>query len=168
MSNADDKRQRDGVRFDNNKISALWSSELRRSHSILEGVMALLSPGARQELSAILEILAVDGNSQELHSVRQQALQLVTEVCRQDIPDETTQYGSERRTGDRRQRDRRQHSRNHGSPWSTEDIRILQALAEQNVPVRRIALKLGRASVAVESKAKEIGVPLRLIKILRS
>ncbi|MEO6430954.1 MAG: hypothetical protein ABIO50_04265 [Nitrosospira sp.] len=68
MSNEDDKRRSDGFRFDNDKIndkiSDLWSSELKRSHSILEGVMALLSPGAQQELSAILEILAVDGDSQ--------------------------------------------------------------------------------------------------------
>lgn len=168
MSSEDDKQQSDGVSFDKNKISDLWSSELKRSHFILEGVMALLSPGARQELSAILEILAADGDPQKLHSVRQQALQLVTDVCRQDVGDETTQYVSERRTGHRRQRDRRQHSRNHGSPWSTEDIRILQALAEQNVPVRRIALKLGRTSTAIESKAKEIGVPLRLMKIMGS
>jgi hypothetical protein len=36
----------------------------------------------------------------------------------------------------------------------------LQTLVSQNVPVRRIGLKLGRTSAAILAKAKEIDLPL--------
>jgi hypothetical protein len=143
-----------------------WLEELKQSHYILKALVATLPIKTRNEFVELLQTLAKDGESQESSSfARQKALQILAEVCRQDQPQkEVEQYEPERRASERRQRDRRQQTRNFGTPWTTEQIRILQTLAEQNIPIRRIALKLGRTSTAVQSKAKEINLPLHSIE----
>lgn len=145
----------------NQQVSSLWLEELKRSHYIFESLVAALPTDTRKKFVELLQALAEDSEPQESSSTRQKALQIVAEVCKHDqLPEQTTQHEPERRAGERRQRDRRQQTRNSGRPWTTEQIRTLQVLAEQNVPLRRIALKLGRTSTAVESKAKEINVSL--------
>jgi hypothetical protein len=47
--------------------------------------------------------------------------------------------------------------------WNSMDVRghpDTEIMAKQGIPHRRIALKLGRTSTAVEAKAKTLNVPL--------
>ncbi|SCX77367.1 hypothetical protein [Nitrosospira sp. Nsp13] len=145
--------------------------ELERSHSILNVLMAGLSSPARRELVGLLQILSEGAESQESSdSIRQRALQIVSGICKPHQIQEQTPLkillrGHQQGLGERRQRDRRQQSANSGKPWTTQQEQILRNLAEQNIPIRRIALKLGRSSTAVHSKAREINIPLNSTKV---
>ena len=140
--------------------------ELQRSHYILEALMAGLSPHTRKELVGLLQILSEGVASRESSdSIRQRALQIISGICKPNqiqerAPVKTASREHQLRVGDRRQRDRRQQSTNSGKPWTTQQEQILRSLAEQNIPIRRIALKLGRTSTAVQSKARDINVSL--------
>ena len=49
----------------------------------------------------------------------------------------------------------------HNEPWSTQDVRQLGRLADQNTPTRVIGLRLGRTHEAVQAKASEEGISLK-------
>ena len=51
-------------------------------------------------------------------------------------------------------------TKNHGKPWTTQDVRDLKTLVRQNTPTRVIALKLGRTESAIYAKASDEGVSL--------
>lgn len=144
--------------------------ELRRSHLKLQALIALIPSERRAELVELLEALVKDGESgegnQEIARLDRgrRILQIVSEAGRTAISGgETIQYEPERRMGERRKGDRRQPLNNIGKPWTPEQIETLRNLAIQNTPIRRIALKLGRTSTAIQLKAKEIDLPLSLI-----
>src|SRR5574340_841744 len=139
--------------------------ELRQSHSVLQSLIALVPAGSRGEFTGLLQSLADDSNSPASGSDRRRALQIVEEICRQEYPARNVaRHEPERRMGERRQGDRRQQPlNNYGRPWTQEQIQTLENLIRQNTPIRRIALKLGRTSTAIQSKAKEIDLPLKLI-----
>ncbi|WP_156972436.1 hypothetical protein [Nitrosospira sp. NpAV] len=153
------------------QISRHSLEELQRSHYILEALMAGLSPHTRKELVSLLQTLSEGAASRESSdSIRQRALQIVSGICKPaPIPEQghvrTTPREYQQRSGERRQHDRRQQPANSGKPWTTQQEQVLRTLAEQNVPARRIALKLGRTSTAIQSKAKEINVPLNPVKM---
>jgi hypothetical protein len=50
----------------------------------------------------------------------------------------------------------RKEYRNHGTPWTDEQIKLLNNLISQEIPFRQISQILGRTSSAVETKAKQI------------
>lgn len=163
MNNAEDKSG-DEVIESNKQALTLTLDELKQSHSILENVMAWLPVDTRKEFVELLRILAGHGESQESFDlVRQKALQLIIEACMQDHvykkitykPEQIT-HTPERRTGERRQLDRRQQARNFGKPWTVEQIKTLRILIGRNIPIRQIALKLGRTSTAIQLKTKEL------------
>lgn len=154
------------------QISSPSLEELHSSHYILEAFITALPSHTRKELAGLLQTLSKGGLSQELSdSIRQRALQIVSGICKPDLPQEqvlveTASQKYQKRQNERRQRDRRQRQPvNSGKPWTTEQEQILRVLAEQNTPIRRIALRLGRTSTAVQSKAKEINLPLNPIKV---
>lgn len=159
-------KENEGADQLNVQVPALWLDELERSYYVLESIIASIPSDMQRELIELLQVLAKDGKSQKLPILaRQKALEIMTEVYKEDQPfEEIAQYESELRASEQRQRDRRQQTFNSGSPWTAKQIRILQTLAEQNIPIRRIALKLGRTSTAVQSKAKGNNIPLTLIK----
>jgi hypothetical protein len=146
------------------QISSLRLEESRHSQEILEALIGSLPTDTRAELVELLEALSEASPSGDRRSSdRRRALQIVKEVCRAEEPvDETgqSQYEPDRRVGERRQLDRRKAARNSGKPWSPEQVAALQTLVRQNVPVRRIGLKLGRSSAAILAKAKEMHLPL--------
>ncbi len=147
------------------KTPSIELEELRQSHSILQALIALMPSETRGEFVELLESLARSDKSAGSHPDRRRALQIVEEICRQEYPDrEMARHEPERRAGERRRGDRRQQSpNNYGRPWTPEQIQTLQVLARQNTPIRRIALKLGRTSTAIQSKARELDLPLKLI-----
>jgi hypothetical protein len=51
--------------------------------------------------------------------------------------------------------------RNSGKPWTAQDVKALEKLAQQNTPTRLIGLKLGRTEDAVRNKASQEDVSLR-------
>lgn len=51
--------------------------------------------------------------------------------------------------------------KNHGKPWTADDLKQLEKLAEQNTPTRVMGLKLGRTEDAVRSKAGEENISLK-------
>lgn len=140
--------------------------ELERSHYILEALMVGLSPSTRGEFLNLLQILSEGTGSRESSdSIRQRALQIVSGICKPhqiqgQAPVRITPREDQQRLGERRQYDRRQQATNSGKPWTTQQEQILRNLAEQDIPARRIALKLGRTSTAVRSKAKEMNLSL--------
>lgn len=148
--------------------------EFQRSHHILEALIALLPPNTRKELVNLLQTLSEGNVPQELsESMRRRALEIVSGICKpnpvqEQIPAETAPRGYQKRLGERRQRDRRQQPVNSGKPWTTQQEQVLRKLAEQNTPIRRIALRLGRTSTAVQTKAREINLPLNPLKISSS
>lgn len=146
------------------QISSLRLEESRRSQDILQAFIGSLPTDTRAELVELLEALSEASPAGDRRSSdRRRALQIVKEVCRAEEPvDETRrpQYEPDRRVGERRQLDRRKAARNSGKPWSPEQVAALQTLVRQNVPVRRIGLKLGRSSAAILAKAKEMHLPL--------
>jgi len=156
MNNEEDKSGDEAIES-NKQVLTLTLDKLKRSHSILENVMAWLPVDTRKEFVELLRILAGHGESQEsLDLVRQKALQLITDACTQDHIYKKITYKPERRVGERRQLDRRQQARNYGKPWTAEQIKILQTLIGQNIPIRQIARKLGRTSTAIQLKTKEL------------
>jgi hypothetical protein len=50
--------------------------------------------------------------------------------------------------------------RNAGKPWSTQEVKQLEVLADDNTPTRVIGLKLGRPVNGVYAKAQEEGISL--------
>ena len=50
---------------------------------------------------------------------------------------------------------------NHGKPWTSQQVRQLQQLANHNTPTRVMGLKLGRTPEAVQQKASEEGISLK-------
>lgn len=83
--------------------------ELQRSHHILEALIAVLPHHSREELADLLQTLAQgDGSQEAMQSVHQRALQIVSDVCKPNPPQETPGQECGRETGERRQRDRRQ------------------------------------------------------------
>jgi hypothetical protein len=147
------------------KNSSVELEELRHSHSVLQSLIKLVPASTRGEFLKLLESLAKSDKLAEWSDPdRQRALHIVKEACRQEYPDRgIARHELERRVGERRKGDRRQQPNNYGRPWTQEQIQTLQILAEQDTPIRRIALKLGRTSTAIQSKAKEIDLPLKLI-----
>jgi hypothetical protein len=146
------------------EISSLRLEEYRRSQDILEALVAALPADTRAEFVELLEILSKRSPSGDRRSYdRRRALEIVKEICRpEDFVKQTvlSHYDPDRRIGERRQLDRRKTARNAGKPWTAEQLHALQTLVSQNVPVRRIGLKLGRTSAAILAKAKEIDLPL--------
>ena len=51
-------------------------------------------------------------------------------------------------------------TRNSGTPWTPEQVKEMERLAEQNTPTRVIGLKLGRTEDAVRNKASEESISL--------
>ena len=51
--------------------------------------------------------------------------------------------------------------KNHGKPWTQDQVKELKQLAKGNTPTRIMGLKLGRTPEAVETKASEIGQSLK-------
>ncbi|SEN56868.1 hypothetical protein SAMN05216404_105163 [Nitrosospira multiformis] len=147
-------------------ISNLSDEEFQQSCQILTKVLATLPSKRQRELFGLLQILVEDGTSQKQQSsVRPIAEKIVATVCRDDHSSRPLPYQPERRISDRRRNDRRQSDQgkrlcNAGTPWTSEDIQILEIMAKQGIPHRRIALKLGRTSTAVEAKAKTLNIPL--------
>ena len=124
----------------------------------------LLIPG--KELISLLQILSEGTAPRESsNSIRKQALQIVSGICKpnqilEQAHVRTTPREYQQRSGERRQHDRRQQPANSGKSWTTQQEQILRNLAEQNIPARRIASKLGGTSTAIQAKAKEMNVPL--------
>lgn len=52
-------------------------------------------------------------------------------------------------------------TRNSGNRWTSQEVKQLQELAQDNTPTRVIGLKLGRSEAAVYAKASETGVSLK-------
>ncbi|SEP37019.1 hypothetical protein [Nitrosovibrio sp. Nv6] len=143
-----------------------WNEELQQSYQILKSVLNILPPESRGELVELLQIIAEDCVSRKSQSsLASTAEQIIARICRDDNAHPgAARREPERRAGERRQGERRQRAYNSYGPWTAEHIRILEAMVSQNVPIRRIALKLGRTSGAVEAKAKELNVPLPSIE----
>ncbi len=51
--------------------------------------------------------------------------------------------------------------KNHGKPWSPEQVKELKQLAKENTPTRVMGLKLGRTPESVQSRASSEGVSLK-------
>ncbi|MDQ3185136.1 MAG: hypothetical protein M3Q16_01475 [Pseudomonadota bacterium] len=93
----------------NQQASGPSLEELQQSHQILETLMAVLPPHSKEELVDLLQTLAQSGGSQgTIGSVHQRALQIVSDICKPNPPQEiaSPQHGHE--VEERRQRDRRQ------------------------------------------------------------
>ena len=50
---------------------------------------------------------------------------------------------------------------NHGSGWTTAQVKQLRAEVKQNTPTRVLGLHLGRTPGAVQAKASALGVSLK-------
>jgi len=51
--------------------------------------------------------------------------------------------------------------KNHGKPWTKDDVKQLRELARENTPTRVIGIKTGRTPEAIYGKASEAGIPLK-------
>jgi hypothetical protein len=51
--------------------------------------------------------------------------------------------------------------KNHGKPWTRDDVKQLKELARENTPTRVIGLKTGRTPESIYAKASEQGIPLK-------
>jgi len=51
--------------------------------------------------------------------------------------------------------------RNSGKPWTTQEVKQLQKLADQNTPTRVIGLKIGRTEAAISTKASQESISLK-------
>lgn len=147
-------------------ISVLWLEEIKRSHHVLQKLIAALPVDTRTEFIGLLRVLAEGDESHDsFPSAQEKAHRIVADLCRENQGNEKSEpYESERRAGDRRKQNRRQAAGNSHKLWTAEQMQTLQSLVEQKVPILRIARKLGRTSAAIESKAKEIKLPLSQIK----
>ncbi len=93
----------------NSEVSGPSLEELRRSHDILEALIAALPRQTKKELVDLLQTLARSDESQEtISSVHQRALQIVSDICQPNPPPEVTDPEYEQEMEERRQRDRRQ------------------------------------------------------------
>jgi len=52
---------------------------------------------------------------------------------------------------------------NSGKPWTDEQVRQLKELADQNTPIRIVALKLGRTTFAIRRRAEIEGLWLSAV-----
>lgn len=50
---------------------------------------------------------------------------------------------------------------NHRQPWTPQEVRRLQKLADQNTPTRVMGIKLGRSPDSVRAKASEESISLK-------
>ena len=50
---------------------------------------------------------------------------------------------------------------NSGKPWTPQEIKKLEDLADKNTPTRVIGIKLGRSEDAIYSKASDEDISLR-------
>lgn len=50
--------------------------------------------------------------------------------------------------------------KNHGQPWTKQDIQELKKLIKGNTPTDLLAHKLGRTSPSVRAKVHELGLSL--------
>lgn len=92
----------------NQQVAGPSLEELQRSHDILEALIAALPPQNKKELVDLLQTLARSDESQEtIRSVHQRALQIVSDVCQPNPPQEIAGQEYEQETEERRQRDRR-------------------------------------------------------------
>lgn len=51
--------------------------------------------------------------------------------------------------------------RNSGKPWTKEEVKQLEKLADQNTPTRVIGFKMGRTEDAVRNKASQEDISLK-------
>ena len=51
--------------------------------------------------------------------------------------------------------------KNHGQPWSPNDVKQLKELAKGNTPTRVIGIKLGRRETSVYQKARAEDISLK-------
>lgn len=51
--------------------------------------------------------------------------------------------------------------KNHGQPWSKDDVKQLKQLAKENTPTRVMGLKLKRTPDAIYAKAAQEGISLK-------
>jgi hypothetical protein len=51
--------------------------------------------------------------------------------------------------------------KNHGKPWTGDEVKQLRQLAKENTPTRVAGLKLGRTEDAVYAKASDEGISLK-------
>jgi len=51
--------------------------------------------------------------------------------------------------------------KNHGAPWSAQEIKQLKQEAQGNMPTRVMGLKHGRTPQAIQAKASQEGISLR-------
>jgi hypothetical protein len=50
---------------------------------------------------------------------------------------------------------------NHNKPWTADQVKQLNKLADENTPTRVIGLKLGRTEDSVRGKAHQEGISLK-------
>lgn len=50
---------------------------------------------------------------------------------------------------------------NHGTEWTSADVRKLEDLAARNTPTRVIGIKMGRTEASVRTKASEEDISLK-------
>lgn len=90
----------------NQPVSDPSLEELQRSHHLLEALVAVLPSHTKKELVDLLHTLAQSDGSQKPISVHQRALEIVSDICKPNPPQqgETPEYkqDGERRQGDRR------------------------------------------------------------------
>ena len=53
------------------------------------------------------------------------------------------------------------YTRNSGKPWTSNEVKQLDQLANQNTPTRVIGLKMGRSENAVRNVASQEGISLK-------
>jgi len=53
------------------------------------------------------------------------------------------------------------YTRNSGKHWTSEEVRDLRCMVDDNTPTRVIGLKLGRTEASVYTKASEEGISLK-------
>lgn len=51
--------------------------------------------------------------------------------------------------------------KNHGKPWTPQEVQQLKELAKGNTPTRVIGIKVGRTPEAVQSKASSENISLK-------
>jgi hypothetical protein len=92
----------------NQQVSGPSLDELQRSHQILEALIATLPARTRKELVDLLQALSEESASQETtEAVHQRALQIVSDICKPNGPQEIEGQGSVQKEGERRRLDRR-------------------------------------------------------------
>ena len=50
---------------------------------------------------------------------------------------------------------------NHGTAWTSDEVKALRQLAKENTPTRVIGIKLGRSKASVQGKAHREQISLR-------